>query len=225
MIKSACIAICLVSLGTFGFGQSLGEIAKKEKERREKNEGEARVIDDEALAEAGYARRQEEGSEPSREPEADETSSPATSSLKALLSGGTNRAAESSDPAPPRDTSPEAPSPANRADAERDIQKQMGIAKLESLLSSMRGPALGLVNAVMRYQQNCTGSNSNSVCADEINQLARQAIIVGKMLNEAHNLARRSGVTPGELRALREKHGLDHQVWDAAIRFAAKYGH
>ncbi len=220
MNKSICIAICFVSLGNVGFGQSLGEIAKKEKARRKNNEGEARVIDDEALAEAGEARRQEEGSEKSGDPESKET--PAPSPLKTLLSGsgGKGRSASSSSA-----ESPEPSSPANRADAERDVQKQAAIARLESRLSSMRSSATGLVSAAQRYQQNCTGVNATNVCEDEIRQVARQAIIVGKMLDEANNLARKSGITPGKLRELREKHGLGDTVWDAALRFAAQYGH
>lgn len=219
MNKSVCIAICLVSVANLGFGQSLGEIAKKEKERRKKNEGEARVIDDKALAEAGAARRQEEGSEESGEPESEAT---APGTLKRLLtgSGDTARSAKSSP-----GESPEPSSPASRADAERDVQKQAAIARLESMLSSMRGAASDLVSAAQRYQQNCTGSNSNNVCEDEIRQVARRAIVVGKMLDEVNNLARKSGITPGKLRELREKHGLGNQIWDAALRFAARYGH
>jgi hypothetical protein len=212
MNRSVCIAICLVSLGNLGFGQSLGEIAKKEKARRKNNEGEARVIDDQALAEAGEARREEQGSEKSGDPESEE----------ALLSGSgeTGRSAKSFGAG-----SSEPSSPASRTDAERDVQKQAAIARLESLLSSMRGEASGLISAAQRYQQNCTGVNATNVCEDEIRQVARQAVVVGKMLDEANELARKSRITPGELRELREKHGLDSALWDATVRFAAKYGH
>ena len=51
-MRSTLLVLCLL-LPTMGFGQSLGELAKKEKERREKNKEEGKevlVISDDALA-------------------------------------------------------------------------------------------------------------------------------------------------------------------------------
>ena len=51
-MRSTLLVLCLL-LPTMGFGQSLGELAKKEKERREKNKEEGKevlVISSDALA-------------------------------------------------------------------------------------------------------------------------------------------------------------------------------
>ncbi len=87
-MRSTLLVLCLL-LPTMGFGQSLGELAKKEKERREKNKEEGKevlVISSDALAPE---------SEPSSETESTpQTATAPRSSGRTLTPTGPRRSEE-----------------------------------------------------------------------------------------------------------------------------------
>lgn len=104
----------------------------------------------------------------------------------------------------------------------REQARRDGIQKLESIFRAMERPARELVRLVGIYQ-NCTSGKLNRGCDSQLPPIGLKAIEVGRHMDEAQTVARTSYITPGELRDVRDRLGLDHRIWDLTVRLAAKY--
>jgi hypothetical protein len=93
---------------------------------------------------------------------------------------------------------------------------------LEAQIRSLAGNAKRLVRNAQFYQEACSGQDT-ATCQDSLRQIVALALLVGRQLSDAEDLARKSWLPAGDVRELREKYGLDDGVWDMAARLANRY--
>lgn len=104
-----------------------------------------------------------------------------------------------------------------------DVKRKQAKAELEHLFRSLGPNGRSLIRNAERYVKSC-GSVTDGFCVQLLENLGRQAIAVGKQLDSAQELARTSWLPPGEVRALRERHGIDDSMFDQLVRLVRQYG-
>jgi hypothetical protein len=128
----------------------------------------------------------------------------------------------------PREPSPEPEPPGfNRAPttstvSEIDVQRKMAREQLVRLFQSLGPNGRALIEIVERHVRSC-GNETEGLCRQSLENIGRQAYVVGKQLDSAQELARTSWLPPGEVRELREKHGIDDGVFDQIVRIVNRY--
>jgi hypothetical protein len=76
---------------------------------------------------------------------------------------------------------------------------------------------------VQSYERGCKGTIPGPYCDSSLESIRRQAITVARDLDAAQEIARKSWVSPGGMRELRDKHRLGHAVWDQLITIVNVY--
>ncbi len=129
------------------------------------------------------------------------------------------------DPEPPRNdwgTNTNTNTGKPRSSSSLDSKRDAGRRQLEARIQSLAVNAKRLVSDAQSYQAACSGRDT-ATCQDSLRKIVALALVVGKQLSDAEDLARKSWLPAGEVRELREKYGLDHGVWDQAARLANRY--
>jgi hypothetical protein len=186
-------------LGSPTYADSLGDVAKREQERREKKkqqgpQTESKVIHDEDLLAA-----------PGKDSKG--TFSPGTG----FVSGRAPRL-----PAP--SSSPSSSGGITEVDLIRAGARQ----RLESSYERIGGMAESLVQAVVEYQQHC-GEPATSRCRSLIITIGNLAMSVGLSMEDAEEAARQGWLNPGDVRAVRQRYGMDDALWDKLVRYVHQY--
>lgn len=191
----------LLILGSWAGAESLGDAAKRERERREKNKqaGTASpVIHEEDLAGTHTA-----GSKG--------TFSPAAGSTTSRTS------------APAAGTAPSAASKgAPRSDV--DIKRAAARDRLESSYQAIAGDAWSLVEAVRQFGPCRQGpAQTTRYCLSLVETIGELAISVGAGMDDAEDAARQGWLPPGEVRAIRQRYRMYDAFWDELGRAVRQY--
>lgn len=122
-------------------------------------------------------------------------------------------ASEPPSPAPiesPSPTSP-GPSPAPRVDrSEVDAKREQAEKRFEQVLARLGAEASRLNVNARRFESICLGGRGEpSSCEEGLGQISATADSLSRGVQEAEEEARRDWVTPGVIRDLRSRHGLD----------------
>ena len=200
----------LALVGSLAHAQSLGEVAKREHERREKNkkgaQTETKVIHDEDLAAA-----------PGKD--AKGTFNPASGFTRGAGGAGTGRPASPPVPAAP---SPSA-SPSGSGDrvSEVDSLRAGARQRLESSYERIAANAFSFMESVQVFLD-CTRAvyRQCSVQAARVNVLA---LSIANDMEQADDAARQGWLTPGEVRDARVQHGMQDSYWDSLVRAVRQY--
>ena len=183
------------------YADSLGEVAKHEQERREKKKqqqgtpAETRVIRDEDLAAA-----------------------PAKDSKGTFNPGSGFASARATPPA-----SPSSPPPSSGSITQVDVLRAGARQRLESTYASIRERAQSLAQAVQQYQnQNCKHMPT-AECQVLLIVIGKLAMAVGAGMEDAEEAARQGWLNPGEVRAMRQRYGMDDAMWDKLVGLVQKY--
>jgi hypothetical protein len=196
---------------------SLGEAAKRERERREKNKAdgvEVKVISADDLAEVpsdGGKGTYNEGTNgaPARRPS--ESSSGATAANPSTEGSSADRSPLVLDSAPGRDKRSAAPPKPSAA-----------MSDLISAYRNMASSAKSLIDNAKAYEGCDSGMVSGSTCTGVATTLTRLAKSLAHDLERAEQTAREGGVTPGEIRVAQSRCdcGVD---FDHVARLVQKY--
>ena len=202
------VVVCFVGFAFASSGQSLGELAKKEKKRREENKTEVEVIDETSLASSGGSSADAgPASEPDAPPEEEEEDL-ASKIFPPVKKAGSSESEAGSAP---------------RSAADR--KREEGRRKLEAVFQSMVSPANNLIATARLWVKSCEQASAPaSNCDDLVRRIGYLAIDVGNKLDAAHEVARVSLLPPGEVRDLRRAFGMHDTIWDQAVHFAHRFG-
>jgi hypothetical protein len=215
---AAALLVC-AGPAALAHGASLGDAAKRERERRDKNKEqgiEVRVLDASDLAAApsdggkGTFNEGTTGGKTSPPEGAPPPSAPMTPSVPGagspLLPGATLL-----------DPAPQAPR------ASDDYRRDSARNAVSSAYRSMASSAARLVKDAKEYQGGCTtGTASGSRCTTLARNLTRLATSLSDSMEAAEALAQAGRVTPGEVREIQERCGCDVD-WSAAERLINQY--
>ncbi len=102
-----------------------------------------------------------------------------------------------------------------------DIKRREGRQKLQTVFRSLRSRGARFVTDAESYYKSC-GGDTESYCGAQLQRLVAQALIIGALLDESREIARKSYLPAGEVRKLREQSGLEHRVWSDMERLAAR---
>jgi hypothetical protein len=194
-------------LGSLAYAESLGDVAKRERERREKKKQqgtatETKVIHDEDLAAA-----------PGKDSKG--TFNPATG-----FATGRGSAGESE---PSKSSAPSSSSSGNGDITEVDVRRAGARQRLESSYASIAGTAWSLVQAVREYA-GC-GKIPSRRCLSLAATVESLAMSVGASMEDAEEAARQGWLNPGEVRAVRQRYGMDDSFWDKLVSAVHQYRH
>jgi hypothetical protein len=104
------------------------------------------------------------------------------------------------------------------------VARERGRRELRSLLSLVASRGRTLIGLVRSYESACEGGRSGSAdCESLLVQIGTVAIEVGRALDEAEDLARRSWLPPGEVRDMRKQMDLDDRGRDEIANIARQY--
>lgn len=121
----------------------------------------------------------------------------------------------------PRRSAPTA-EPSVRSDA--DVARARGRLEMRGALGIVASRGRQLLSLVRSYQGTCEGGNSSAAgCQRLLAQIGTLAIQVGRALDEAEDVARRSWMQPGDVRDMRREMGLDDRFWDDVANIARQY--
>jgi len=191
-------------LGSIAHAESLGEVAKRERERREKNKRqgtETKVINDDDLT-AG------------RDKDSKGTFNPGAG--LATGRGGAGASGPSKGSTPP---SPSASPAGGDAVTEVDVRRAGARQRLESSYEKIAGEAWSLAEAVKQY----ASCGETSRCQALAVRIERLAISIGVGMEEAEEAARQGWLNPGEVRAVRQRYGMDDSFWDQLVSMVRQY--
>ena len=205
-------------------GESLGDAAKRERERREKNKDqriESRVLDDSDLAAApgdGGKGTFNEGTtgggktSPPEEPPPSSAPAPpnAPGAGQPLLPPLGSAGGTLLEPAPRESRSSD------------DYRRDAARSALHSAYSSMASSAARLVKEAKDYEGCTTGAASGSRCTTVARNLTRLATSLFASMEAAEALAQAGRVTPGEARHIQDHCGCGVD-WSAAERLVHQY--
>jgi hypothetical protein len=196
-------------LGALAYGESLGDVAKRERERREKKKQqgtatETKVIHDEDL-----------GAPPGKDSKG--TFNPATGFATGRGSAGASEPSKSATPLPPSTSSSSDSSSITEVDVRRSGARQ----RLESSYAAIAGTAWSLVQAVAQYA-GC-GEIPSRRCQSLVATIESLAMSVGASMEDAEEAARQGWLNPGEVRAVRQRYGMDDSFWDKLVSVVHQY--
>jgi hypothetical protein len=188
-------------VGTLAHAESLGDVAKRERERREKKgeAAQAKVIrEDDLVARVGGA-----GS--------GGTFSGAVGSTAGRTNAGTTK--PSSAPAENKT------GPITEVEAKRLAARE----RLEASYESIRDTAGLLWQAITQYVP-CEGVIPVSLsCQARFRHVLALAWSIGASMADAEDAARQGWLNPGEVRDARRRHGMNDSSWDDLVREVQKY--
>ena len=200
-MKAWAWVAALSMLGSLAHADSLGEAAKRERERREKVKQQqgtstaARVIRDEDLraAPAGDA--------------------------KGTFSSGAGVAAGRAGV-----SVPESPAAGTGGPSEVDTIRAGARQRLESSYAEIAANAGSFLQAVEDYLRcNASQAAPNARCAAQAVRVTTLAVSVAVGMEHAEDAARQGWLNPGEVRAVRQRYGMDDAAWDRLVSYVNQY--
>jgi hypothetical protein len=198
----ASVAMVLI-LGPLAHAESLGNVAKRERERREKKRDgvQAPVIGEQELVAGPGPGKASKG-----------TFNPA-----AGTTGGRTKPAV----APPATTSTASPG-VLRSDV--DVKRAAARDRLEEAYDKIRDVAAVLLQAISDYEQ-CSVQviPASKSCEAQLIHIGNLAMAVAAGMEDAEDAARQGWLTPGDVRDARRSHGMADSFWDALVRAVRKY--
>lgn len=204
-----CVAI-LAIFASQGHADSLGEAAKREQERREKAKHDGaspapKVIHEEELV-AGSGK----DGKGTFNPAAGSASGPAVSRS-----------------APPG-ANPILGGPGNN-NTEVDQLRLAARSRLESSYQRIAAMASTFMAAIREYLGSARCTTQVEVgtqrCTDLYRTIGTMGVSIGTEMEQAEESARTGWLNPGEVRAMREKHGMSDSFWDELVRVVNQYRH
>ena len=193
----------VLMVGSMAQADSLGELAKRERERREKQKEqqgtsvETRVIRDEDLAAA--AGRDSKG-----------TFNPGSG----FASGW-----PTASPSPSPSSSPGSTGSVTQIDATRAAARE----RLETSYQKISEMAQSLLQEVQRYQAQKCEDMPRRDCQGLLIVIGKLAISIGITMDDAEEAARQGWLNPGEVRAMRQRYGMDDAMWDKLVSLVHTY--
>lgn len=188
-------------LGLPAYADSLGEVAKREQERREKKKQQegtpagTRVIRDEDLAAASGK------------------------GAKGTFNPGSGFASARATPSASPSSPPGGGGSVTQVDALRAGARQ----HLESSYQRISETARSLMQAVQQYQSQSCGDMPTARCQALLVGIGKLAILVGVSMEDAEEAARHGWLNPGEVRAMRQRYGMDDALWDKLVAIVHRY--
>jgi hypothetical protein len=194
-------------LGSLANAESLGDLAKRERERREKKkqqgaESGAKVIHDDDLLAA-----------PAKDSKG--TFSPGTGFASGR--GSPSTSGKSSVPLPAPTSSPSG----NGGMTEVDVLRAGARQRLESSYQKIAETAWALGQAIRDYQ--ACGVMMADRCQSLLVTVGNLAMAVGAGMEDAEEAARQGWLHPGEVRAVRQRYGMDDAFWDKLVSEVRQY--
>ena len=83
--------------------------------------------------------------------------------------------------------------------------------------------AQSLLQAVQRYQNHRCEDLPTSDCEGMLIVVGKLAISIGIAMDDAEEAARQGWLNPGEVRAMRQRYGMDDSMWDQLVGLVHKY--
>lgn len=118
---------------------------------------------------------------------------------------------EQPSPSPTLEPSP-TPSP-KAARSELDVKREQAESGFDQTLGRLQAEAKRLVLNATQFESLCLGGPGEPAsCARVLNQISASADSLSRGMQEAEEEARRAWVTPGVVRDLRQRHGLDEST-------------
>lgn len=179
------------------YADSLGDVAKREQERREKKKQQQGTP-----AETRVIREEELAAAPGKD-------------AKGTFNPGSGFASAPARPSP----SPSAG--VGVAVSAVDAIRAGARERLESTYATIAGSAQSLLEAVGEYQR-CVNP-AIPRCRSLGITIATLSIRVATSMEEAEDAARQGWLAPGEVRAMRQRYGMDDAAWDSLVRLVQQY--
>ena len=206
-------------LASVAEADSLAAAAQRERERREKGgKAPVKVIGDEDLA-AG----------PGATSKGTYNASPGSPSSSGSASAPSSRTGARGPSGAARGGSTEAAgveapgAPLSEVDSKRVAARQ----RLDAAYSRISSIADQLIAAAEQYRR-CQGLPVDSTatvnnCGPQLEDIGMIAIAVGVGMADAEEAARQGWLSPGEVRAARQKYGMEDAEWDQLVSLVAQY--
>lgn len=196
----------LLLTGSMASAQSLGEVAERERERREKDKqagAKPKVIDSDGLATRTGK-------------DAKGTFNPVAGSTR----GGTGAASPAPASSPPTTTT-------MKEGGRTDVDRQRAAA-MESLVASyaaIAATARDFLQVAQHYNDRCAGGSQATTdsCLALGRTADRLAIAVADAMTQAEDAARQGWLPPGEVRAVRQRFNMDQAWWDELVRLVRQH--
>ena len=193
-------------LGTLANAESLGDAAKRERERREKTKQagtQTKVIHEEDLV-TGPGK------------EAKGTFNPRTGAVGRGGDAGASGPPKGSASPPPSTSSSfgDGSGPVTEVDARRDAARR----RLDSSYADIAGMAWSFIQAVREYET-CVNMQLNLTqhCRALANRIETSARAIAASMEEAEDAARQGWLPPGEVRDMRRRYRMDDSFWDELV--------
>lgn len=188
-------------LGSLAHAESLGDVARRERERREKKRevAHATVIREEELV-AGPGK----ASKGTFNPAAGSTGGRATAGVAQPSSSSTGNG--------------------GGARTEVDIRRAAARERLEASYESIRETASLLWQAVSQHRKcGVAISAAGKSCQTLLIDIWNLAWSVGASMEDAEDAAREGWLTPGDVRDARRRYGMHDSHWDELVRLVHQY--
>jgi len=190
-------------LGTLASAESLGDAAKRERERREKTKQAGtptRVIHEEDLV-TGPGKS------------AKGTFNPRTGS-RGGDAGSSGPPKGSASPLPSASSFGEGSAPLSEVDAKRDAARR----RLESSYGDIARMAWSFIRAVREYET-CAKAliTMTEYCRVLAGRIESSARAIAASMEEAEDAARQGWLPPGDVRDVRRRYGMDDAFWDELV--------
>jgi hypothetical protein len=186
-------------VGSLAHADSLGDAAKRERERREKKKAtQTKVIGEEELV-AGPGK------------EAKGTFSPTAGSA----SGGTKAVVTPPSPSSKRE--------GGERPTEVDIRRAAARERLDASYETIRETAWSLMEALHQYGKCSEPMIPPRDCQALLVRVGKLALSVSAHMEDAEDAARQGWLTPGDVRDARQRHGMDDSFWDRLVRAVHQY--
>jgi hypothetical protein len=109
-----------------------------------------------------------------------------------------------------------------------DIERDAGERRLEQTLARLEVERISLSANAREFESVCLSTRADhSSCERLFNDISSSGEALGRGLEGAEEDARRSWVSPGLVRDLRRRHGLDESTWtdlaDRVHRLTTQY--
>lgn len=118
---------------------------------------------------------------------------------------------------------PEAEASAPSRGSSVDSTRAAGRRQLDSLYGRIAGQAGALVAQAREFVAAECDRGQGDECNARAAALERLACAVGQNLEAADDLGRRAWLSPGEVRELRDRHGLEDDIWYQISRLSNQY--
>ena len=213
-MRACAWLVTIPFLASVAEADSLGAAAKREQERREKSgKAPVKVIGDEDLAAGPGATSKGTYNAAPGSPASGAASAPASRT-------GTGPRGQAA--ARPAGAAP-AGSPVSEVDSKRVAARQ----RLDAAYSRISSIADNLIAAAQQYRR-CQGLPVDSTatvnnCGPMLEDIGMMAIAVGVGMADAEEAARQGWLSPGEVRAARQKYGMEDAYWDKLVSLVAQY--